>query len=146
MKKLITIIFFATLSITWLTTMATTFAQSENTKNPFMAAIELPDSLRPQYAPDVKIAANTDTKKGFEAAYANLILQTIAGSLLYLAGPLAIAIIAISGLRYVTAHGNQTYMDGAKKTLMYAIVGLLITIFSYAIVKAIIALVVSTTG
>lgn len=106
--------------------------------------ISLPDELHPDFAPDVKISGGAENKKGYEAAYSNFILQLVAGGLLYLAGPVAILMIAIGGQRYVTSHGNQNMMEGAKKTLTWAIVGLLIVILSYAIVKAIISIVVAT--
>ncbi|MFA5829574.1 MAG: hypothetical protein WC843_03710 [Candidatus Gracilibacteria bacterium] len=109
--------------------------------------ISLPDELHPNFAPDVKIATGADGKslentKGYEAAYANFFLQLIAGGLLYLAGPVAIAVIAIGGVRYTISHGNETMLEGAKKTLMYGVIGLLIIIFSYAIVKGIVGVVV----
>ncbi len=123
----------------------TTQQAAQNFGQNLQGAVSLPDELHPNFAPDVKITGTDDQKKtpGFlEAAYANFFLQLIAGGLLYLAGPVAIAVIAIGGVRYTISHGNDTMLEGAKKTLMYGIIGLLIIIFSYAIVKGIIGVVV----
>lgn len=107
------------------------------------AAVHLPEELHPDYAPEINVASKNDTQ-GVEIIYANAILQFMAGGLLYLAGPVAILMIAVSGLRYVTSHGNESMMEGAKKTLTYAVIGLIIIILSFAIIKAIISVVVST--
>lgn len=103
------------------------------------AQVQLPDELHPNYAPVVVI------KGGSSADYGNYFFQLIAGSLLYLAGPIAIAMIAVGGLRYVVSHGDQTQMEGAKKTLQWAIIGLLVIIFSYAIIKGIISIILTET-
>lgn len=103
------------------------------------AQVQLPDELHPNYAPVVVI------KGGSSSDYGNYFLQLIAGSLLYLAGPIAVAMIAVGGLRYVVSHGDQTQMEGAKKTLQWAIIGLLVIIFSYAIIKGIISIALTET-
>jgi len=91
--------------------------------------------LRPGYA------VNIDTSKSTNrAAVGNTILQLIAGSLIYAAGPLAVLMIAIGGFRYVISHGDQTQMEGAKKTITMAIIGLLIIIVSYVIVSNVISI------
>lgn len=100
------------------------------------ARLGLPEELRPDNAPTIKIE-NKD-KPGNEADYGNFILQLLAGSLLYLAGPLAILFIAFGGSSYITAHGKQEQMEKAKKTIMYAIIGLLVVVFSYIIIQAVI--------
>ncbi len=106
------------------------------------AVVSLPTDLHPDYAPEINVNAKNEDQP-IEAVYANAVLQFIAGGLLYLAGPVAILVIAIAGLRYVTAHGNQNLMDGAKKTLTYAVVGLIVIIFSFAIIRAIISAITS---
>ncbi len=102
------------------------------------AAVEINPDLHPEYAPVVVI------KGGTSADYGNYFLQLIAGGLLYLAGPVAIIVIAVAGLRYVTSHGNQEAIDGAKKTLQWAIIGLIIIILSYAAVRVVITTVLQT--
>lgn len=121
MKKLLTIIGL-TLAI-----MAATLPAA-------MAQVEINPDLHPQYAPEI---SSPNVKNA--ADYGNFLLQLVAGGLLYLAGPTAILFIALAGLRYVTAHGDQNQLEGAKKTLTWAIIGLVVVIFAFAVVRIIIS-------
>ena len=136
-------IFKITFAFFFLGFMGLTFVSwpQMNLNSNLQAVVSLPEDLHPDYAPEVKIDTN---KKGAEVTYANVMLQYMAGGLLYLAGPVAILIIAVAGLRYVTSHGDQNMMDGAKKTLTYAVIGLVVIILSFAIIRAIISVLVST--
>ncbi len=89
------------------------------------------------------MAPGTPTKgvQAEKGGVANYILQLIAGSLIYLAGPTAVLILASGGLRYVTSRGNQPQMDAAKKTITYAIIGLIVIILSLAIVANVIRMI-----
>lgn len=98
------------------------------------------DLLKPAYAPEFNVSG------GNRASVANVVLQLIAGSLIYAAGPLAVLILAFGGLRYVTSHGDQTQMEEAKKTITWAIIGLLVIIVSWALVVNIIRILQSTGG
>lgn len=62
-----------------------------------------------------------------------LLTQTI----IALAGGMAFLFIIIGGIQILTAYGNDEKIGNAKKTITYAIVGLLIAILSYAIVSII---------
>lgn len=57
---------------------------------------------------------------------------------LFAAGLLAVIFIIIGGLQYVTSSGNPQGTAKAKNTITYAIIGLLIAIFSAGIVTFII--------
>lgn len=52
-------------------------------------------------------------------------------------GLIAVAMIIYGGVSYVTAAGDQTKVDNAKKVILYAILGLIIVILSYAIVNTV---------
>lgn len=103
--------------------------------NNLLAQVQLNPDLKPQYA------AGIETKDKTPTSTANYILQMLAGSLIYLAGPLGITFLAYGGLRYVTSHGDQTQMETAKKTITYAIVGLIVIVFSWAIVVNVITII-----
>jgi len=123
-----------------LTIIGITLAVMAATLPTVMAQVTMQPDLRPQYAPEIHMGDNPKTGvKATAADYGNFFLQLIAGGLLYLAGPTAILIIAISGLRYVTSHGDQNQLEGAKKTLTWAIIGLIVIIFAFAIVRVIIS-------
>lgn len=56
---------------------------------------------------------------------------------LWIAGTIAVLFLIIGGLRYVTASGNEEQAEGAKKTITHAIIGLVIIILSFVIVRII---------
>ncbi len=104
------------------------------------ARLGLPEDLRPTHSPTINITTGRSLPGG-EVGYGNFILQLIAGSLLYLAGPVAILFIVIGGTSYVISHGKQESMEKAKKTITWAIIGLVVIIFSYSIIQAVIGFV-----
>jgi uncharacterized membrane protein len=54
-----------------------------------------------------------------------------------LAGLTAVFFIIFSGIKFLTSGGDPKQVDGAKKTLTYAIAGLIIVFISFAIIKLI---------
>lgn len=61
-------------------------------------------------------------------------------------GLIAVAMIIYGGVSYVTAAGEQSKVDNAKKVILYAIVGLVIVILSYAIVSTVLGAATGTTA
>lgn len=55
------------------------------------------------------------------------------------AGAVALIIITIAGLQYVLSQGNPQSTAKAKDTILYAIVGLVICIFGFAIVQFVVS-------
>lgn len=58
---------------------------------------------------------------------------------LFIAGGLAVIFIIIGAFRYITSAGNPNSLEGAKKTIVYAVGGLILCILAYAIVNLIIS-------
>ncbi len=54
---------------------------------------------------------------------------------LFLAGALAVLALVYGGIRYVTSTGDASRIKAAKETIIYAIIGLVVTIMSYAIIR-----------
>lgn len=100
--------------------------------NDLLAQVQMNEELRPDFAPNINPAG------GDRTAPVNIVLQLIAGSLIYAAGPIAVLMIAIGGLRYVTSRGDQNAMEEAKKTILWAVIGLVVIILSFAIVTNVI--------
>jgi hypothetical protein len=53
-------------------------------------------------------------------------------------GSIALLMVVIGGFRYIVAHGDPSAVTQAKNTILYAIIGLLISIFAYTIVNFVI--------
>ena len=66
---------------------------------------------------------------------ADSIVQTVINILLYIIGAVSVIMLIYGGIRYTTSGGNQTSVTAAKNTILYAIIGLIVAIFSWAIVS-----------
>lgn len=66
---------------------------------------------------------------------ANYFIFKVIDLLLFLAGLVAVFFIVLGGVRFVVAAGSEEEIDKAKNTLIWAILGLLAVIFSWAIVE-----------
>lgn len=58
----------------------------------------------------------------------------IIDTLFLVAGSIAVIIMIVGGIRYITSTGNATRIQQAKDTILYAIVGLIVVIVARAIV------------
>ena len=56
---------------------------------------------------------------------------------LALAGLIAILFLIIGGFRYVTAAGNEKAAESAKKTILNSIIGIIVIILAYVILRVI---------
>jgi type IV secretory pathway VirB2 component (pilin) len=61
-------------------------------------------------------------------------IQTITDTLLLVAGAVAVIIIIVAGIRYITSTGDSARIKQSKDTLLYAIAGLVVVLLAYAIV------------
>lgn len=59
----------------------------------------------------------------------------ITDSALILAGVLAVFFVSFAGIKFLTSGGDPQKVESAKKTLTFAIVGLLIILLSFTILK-----------
>lgn len=69
-------------------------------------------------------------------------LGNISDTLVVLASVAAVIFITYAGIKFITSSGDPIRLASAKKTLIFAIAGLLIILFAYFIIK----LVAFTTG
>lgn len=60
---------------------------------------------------------------------------TIINGLLLFAGAVAVLFLIIGGFRYVVSAGNPDQVEGAKKTILYAILGLIIIFIAFLLVQ-----------
>ncbi len=101
------------------------------------AQVTLKDDLKPTYAPGTIVKKSEDSNRA-PATYGNFVLQILAGGLIYVAAPVAVIVLAVAGLFYVTSASNPKNADKAKEAVKWAIIGLLVIIFSWVIVRGII--------
>lgn len=61
--------------------------------------------------------------------------KIIVNTLLTILGILAVIMIIVGGIRYTTSAGDSSRIKGAKDTITYSVVGLVVAILAYAIVN-----------
>jgi len=83
------------------------------------------------------VPSNIAAATGGEGSIRALILRIVDFILLFL-GLLAVIMIIYGGITYVSSAGNQEKVDQAKKIIMYAIVGIIIVLISFALVNTVI--------
>lgn len=66
------------------------------------------------------------------------IFQQISNTLIFLVGAIAVIMLIIGGLRYVTSNGEAASIKGAKDTITYAIIGIIVAMLSFALVSFVI--------
>ena len=66
------------------------------------------------------------------------IIQTIVRILLFLIGAVSVIMLIIGGFRYVISQGDSGAVTSAKNTILYAVIGLIVAIFAWAIVDFVI--------
>lgn len=71
------------------------------------------------------------------AQTATQLILGLIGIALVITGFLTVLFVIIGGFRYITAHGNEEQAEGAKKTLTHALIGLVIVILSFVMVRVI---------
>ncbi|HET9850406.1 MAG TPA: pilin [Candidatus Saccharimonadales bacterium] len=64
----------------------------------------------------------------------NSVLKKIINILSVIVGAIAVVMVIIGGFRYVTSAGSESGVSGAKKTIMYALIGLVIVALAQVIV------------
>ncbi len=92
--------------------------------------------------------ASTQLQQGASAAQpsgtssdlfgANGLFRTISNTLIFIVGAVAVIMLIIGGLRYVLSSGNATSVEGAKNTILFAIIGIIVAILAFAIVQFVI--------
>ena len=108
--------------------------------SPIADAYLIDDSYRPINQPNFfqQEAAQGAAEGETAEMVAIVMLQILAGALLFFAVPVAVIMIAISGFTLVTGGADTDSIETSKKHLTWSIIGLLIIILSWSIVRTII--------
>lgn len=65
---------------------------------------------------------------------ATSLVQNVITLLLWLIGIISVIMIIVGGIRYALSGGDSGSINGAKNTILYAVVGLVVAMLAYAIV------------
>lgn len=86
------------------------------------------------------VSSGADTAKTGGANTSNItdIIKNVTNVLMFILGAISVIMMIVGGIKYTTSNGNAEQVKSAKNTIMYAIVGLVVAIFGYAIVRFVI--------
>ena len=85
-----------------------------------------------QQTPGVNVPGCSDAQSG--VAEKGGLANEIADTLLFAAGLISFIFVLIGGFRYITATGDSGRIQSAKDTLLYAVLGLIISVIAFPIV------------
>ena len=114
-------------SFLWLAGLSTALAQGRPPIVPVDPEGKIDELVIP-HAP-----AGASNEQYFGGIFIPAFTKVVIGA----AGATAVLFIIIGGVEFLTAYGNEEKITKGKKTITYAIIGLLIAILSYAIVTII---------
>ena len=87
--------------------------------------------------------ASAQIETGLNAAGANMdqgaevdgIVGNVVNVFLYIVGAVAVIMVIFGGFQYMTSAGDPSKASKGRNTVVYAIVGLLLAVFAYAIIN-----------
>lgn len=62
-------------------------------------------------------------------------ITIIINILIFIIGLVAVIMLIVGGFRYVFSQGNEKSVQGAKDTILYAIIGIVVAVLAFAIVN-----------
>jgi len=65
-------------------------------------------------------------------------LTLVVNTLIFVIGLVAVIMLIVGGFRYVFSQGNEKAVQGAKDTILYAIIGIVVAVLAFAIVNFVI--------
>lgn len=87
------------------------------------------------YQPCTGVATTDSAVCASKADSANTLILTIVNTLLFVVGIASVIVIIIGGIMYTTSTGDASSVTKAKNTILYAIVGVVVSFLAFAIVN-----------
>lgn len=107
-------------------TMGVSFAQSSN-RPPI-----IPTGATTQQLIIPNSASSSSPEEQYFGGY---FLPALTRTVIALSGALAFVFMIVGGIQILTAYGNEERVAAGRKTMMFAVVGLVIAMLAYAIVQ-----------
>lgn len=67
------------------------------------------------------------------------VFKQVTNTILYIVGIIAVIMLIVGGIKYVVSGGDSKKVTDAKNTVLYAIIGLVISFLAFAIVNFVVA-------
>lgn len=101
-----------------------------------LAVVTPGDDAAAQVNEGIRKVSSADVAKGGDA---DSIIKNIIDFALMAIVVVSVFMLILGGFKYTTSNGDSNKVTSAKNTIMYAIIGLVIAIFSYAIVNFVVS-------
>ena len=75
------------------------------------------------------------TKTSDQKANLGNVIEQVTNVLLFIIGAISVIMIIIGGIKYTISNGDSGAITSAKNTIFYAVIGLVVALLAYAIVK-----------
>lgn len=85
-------------------------------------------------SPEIR-AASGCPNAGAEINDLPTVIQNILNAIIGVAGLISVVYIVVGGIQYITSSGDSNKTEKAKKTILYALIGLIVCALSFAIVN-----------
>lgn len=67
------------------------------------------------------------------------LFKKVVNIMLFIVGAVAVIMLILGGVKYVTSGGAQDKVTSAKNTIMYAIIGIVVAVLAYAVVNFVVS-------
>lgn len=100
-------------------------------------------------SPDVTFAQLSEVQKGVNATgtssgpTVDTVITRVINLFSYIVGVISVIMIIIGGLKYITSGGDSGNVTGAKNTILYAVIGLVVVALAQLIVRFVLKQVVT---
>ena len=115
------------------------FAAAEtqtDTTNNTTSTVNIPENLCAGANLNINTGCNTGGLTDKEAdEKVNKLIKTIINIFTFVVGVVSVIMIIIGGFKYITSGGDSGNVTGAKDTIMYAIIGLVVVALAQVIVR-----------
>ena len=99
-------------------------------------------AVAPSVSAEYSLSGGAETAKGEGMKYgvgdANSLVKNIVNIILWVVGILSVIMMVWGGIKYTTSAGDSNKVTSAKNTIIYAVIGLIVSIMAYAIVNFVI--------
>lgn len=104
------------------------------------AALQLDDTLKPQNLPGLEVQDAISDENPETAATQTLAIYVggIISKVLLYSGAITVIFLIVSGSQYILAFGKDEKIEKGKRGVFWSLIGLLLIMFSYAIVQGVI--------
>ncbi len=98
-------------------------------------ATEVSTAITDAACEGANLSSNAECEPGNSQQNFNDLMKRIINIFSMVVGAVSVIMIIIGGFRYIISAGDSNGVTGAKNTILYALVGLVVVLFSQIIVK-----------